>query len=336
MRPLVLAWLSRHGLPGWLLPDYFELAALAALVGSVLALRLAARDGASRTHTARAIACAYVAALIGGYLFEALRALPLTVADGSLRPLAHPGRAAYGGLLFAVGAAALYLRSVREPLAPFFDRVAVGAGLTFALVRTGCFLAGCDYGVPTAHLWGIRFPPGSLAALDHVRRGFVPRGAPSLPVHPTQLYEAALGLLAAALAAVPLARGRRDGRAFAVFLGVYAAGRFAIEFLRGDQDRGRAFGLSTGQWVSIAIAASLASRALGKWSGGKHPGSTSAWRIDFRRRTAKGSPHPKPPPGREQDRGDDRDGQGLLVRRLDPDPDDQPDGGQREDGEAFV
>ena len=257
MRSQLVAWLARHGLPGWLAPEYFQLASLATLVGSMLALHLAARDGASRRHTAYAIACAYVGALAGGYLFEALRAVPAAVAAGSWRPIAHPGRAAYGGLLFAAGAAALYLRRAREPLAPFFDRVAVGVGLTFALVRTGCFLAGCDYGLPTAHAWGVRFPAGSLAALDHVRRGFVPRGAPSLPVHPTQLFEAAIGLLAAALAAVPVARGHRDGRAFATFLGTYAVGRFAIELLRGDQDRGQALGLSTAQWVSVAIIAAL-------------------------------------------------------------------------------
>jgi prolipoprotein diacylglyceryltransferase len=143
-------------------------------------------------------------------------------------------------------------------LAPFFDRVAIGAGLTFALVRTGCFLAGCDYGLPTAHAWGVRFPPGSLAALDHARRGFVPRGAPSLPVHPTELYEVAVGLIAAALSAIPVLRGRRDGRAFATFLATYAVGRFAIEFLRGDQDRGEALGLSTAQWVSVTIVVALA------------------------------------------------------------------------------
>jgi prolipoprotein diacylglyceryltransferase len=124
-------------------------------------------------------------------------------------------------------------------------------------VRTGCFLAGCDYGLPTAHAWGVRFPPGSLAALDHARRGFIPPGAPSLPVHPTQLYEAVLGLLAAALSSLALARGRRDGRAFSIFLVVYAVGRFAIEFWRGDQERGRAFGLSTAQWVSVAIGVVL-------------------------------------------------------------------------------
>jgi len=257
VKPWVVAWLFRHGLPGWLVPDYFKLAVIAALVASLIALRLAAHDRASQRHTARAIACAYLGALAGGYVFEAVRALPMALASGWWRPVWHPGRAAYGGLLAAIGAAALYLMATRQHAVAFFDRIAVGAGLSFAFVRTGCFLAGCDYGLPTAHPWGVRFPPGSLAALDHARRGFIPPGAPSLPVHPTQLYEAALGLLAAALAALPIARGRRDGRAFAVFLGVYAAGRFALEFLRGDQDRGHALGFSTAQWVSLAIAVAL-------------------------------------------------------------------------------
>jgi phosphatidylglycerol:prolipoprotein diacylglycerol transferase len=266
LKPWIVAWLVRHDLPGWLVPDYFKLAGIAALLGSVIALRLAARDGASQAHTARAIACAYVSALAGGYLFEAARALPVALASWSWQPIVHSGRAAYGGLLAGMVAAWVYLRITRQPIIQFFDRAAIGAGLTFALVRTGCFLAGCDYGVSTAGAWGMRFPPGSLAALDHARRGFIRSGAPSLPVHPTQLYEAALGLLAAACAAVPIVRGRRDGRAFAIFLGVYASGRFAIEFLRGDQERGRALGLSSAQWVSVTILMALVFR--GK-SGGR-------------------------------------------------------------------
>ena len=257
MRPVVIAWLTRHHIPGELFPDYFMLAAIAVVVGSLIALRLARRDGASVVHTARAIACAYVAALAGGYVFEALRAIPAALAAGSWRPMTHAGRAAYGGLLAAILAAAAYLKISGEPLAPFFDRVAIGAGLTFALVRTGCFLAGCYYGMPTAGIWGVRFPPGSLAAIDHMRRGFVPPGTPSLPVHATQLYEAALGLAAGLAAAVPIARGKRDGTAFATFLSIYAVGRFAIELLRGDQDRGAALGLSTAQWVSVSIALAL-------------------------------------------------------------------------------
>jgi phosphatidylglycerol:prolipoprotein diacylglycerol transferase len=270
MRPVIIAWLARHHVPSQLFPDYFMLAALAVVVGSLIALRLAQHDGASVVHTARAIACAYVAALAGGYVFEALRAIPAALAAGSWRPVTHAGRAAYGGLLAAILAAAAYLRLSGEPLAPFFDRVAIGTGLTFALVRTGCFLAGCDYGTPTAGIWGVRFPPGSLAAIDHLRRGFVPPGAPSLPVHPTQLYEAALGLVAGLAAAVPIARGRRDGTAFATFLSIYAAGRFAIELLRGDQDRGAALGLSTAQWVSVSIAIALIVAFV------RHPGLLTA------------------------------------------------------------
>ena len=262
MRPVVLAWLARHGLPSFLLLDYFQLAAVACVLGSMLALRQTARDGGSRVHAARAIACAYVGALVGGYLFEALREIPAALAFGGWHPITHAGRAAYGGLLFAIVAAAAYLKLARLPLGPFFDSVSVGTGLTFTLVRTGCFLAGCDYGVPTALPWGVRFPPGSLAAVDHARRGLVPFGAASLPVHPTQLYEAALGAVAAGVAALVLRRSRRrDGRAFAAFLLVYACGRFLIELLRGDHDRGHALGLSTSQWVSLAIVVALAALA---------------------------------------------------------------------------
>ena len=183
MRPVVMAWLSRHGVPGELLPDYFMLAAIAVLVGSLIALRLAKHDGASvRAHRARDRL-----RLPGG----AGRRLPVRgVARGPRgagRRIVAPGdprrpRRVRWSHRRDPGRSSI-LKLSDEPLAPFFDRVAIGAGLTFALVRTGCFLAGCDYGVPTAGMWGVRFPPGSLAAIDHLRRGFVPPGAPSLPVH---------------------------------------------------------------------------------------------------------------------------------------------------------
>lgn len=258
MRRVWVAWLGHHGLPAWLVPEYFQLTALAAILASAIALRIASRDGACAVHTRGAIACAYVGALVGGYLFEAVRAVPAAISSGAWHAVLHPGRAAYGGLLLGAGAAALYLWQVREPLAPFFDRVSLGAGLGFALVRTGCFIAGCDYGLPTAAPWAVRFPAGSLAAVAHARYGFAPAGGASLPVHPTQLYEAALGVVAATAAGACLARGRRDGLAFRVFVATYATGRFGIEFLRGDPHRGHAVGLSTAQWISVAIVAAVA------------------------------------------------------------------------------
>lgn len=257
MRTLLVLWLHAHGLPGWLAPDYFTMVAIGSLVGSMLALRFARRDGADVTRSARALALAYASALVGGQLFEVLRAVPTALVQWSVAPLFSTGRTAYGGLLAGILGATLYARRAKLPIGAFFDRASVGTGIIFGCVRIGCFLAGCDYGAPTSSPLGVRFPAGSLAAYDHATRGWVPPGAPSLPVHPTELYESAVGFTAAALCALVLKYGPRDGRAFLTFLAVYAPGRFALEFFRGDADRGVYGSLSTSQWVSVAILVAL-------------------------------------------------------------------------------
>lgn len=264
MRPVVVAWLGQWGVPGWVVPRYFALAALATFLGSLWTLRLARRDGARVDVTARALAAAYLGALLGGYLFEALRALPEAARAGDPAVLLGVGRAAYGGLIFGALGAVWVVRRAGQPVGAFLDRVAPGTGLVFVLVRAGCFLEGCDYGQVTAWPWGLRFPAGSLAALDHAGRAWIPLGAPSLPVHPTQLYEALVGAAGALVATRVLARGRRDGGAFAAFLMVYALGRFAIELLRGDPERGAWLGVSTAQWVSAALGVGVALWALSR------------------------------------------------------------------------
>ncbi|MEP7120240.1 MAG: prolipoprotein diacylglyceryl transferase family protein [Byssovorax sp.] len=255
MRPALVLWLLGHGLPGWLAPDYAALVGVAGIVGAYLFLRLARRDRADVAVEARALALGYAAALLGGYLFEAIRAIPEAIAEGSWAPMLFVGRAAYGGLLAGVAACVGYLSFKRRPIAPFLDRITVVLGVTFFFVRAGCFLAGCDYGVVTAGPLGVRFPAGSPAAIDHAALGWIRAGAPSLPVHATQLYESLVGVVATLIAYRWLRRGERDGRAFLAWILVYATGRFAIERLRGDAERGVYLGLSTAQLVSIGLLA---------------------------------------------------------------------------------
>ncbi|WP_437679251.1 prolipoprotein diacylglyceryl transferase [Sorangium sp. So ce131] len=262
MSRAVMFWLERHGLPPWLSPTYMVMVAVAGLLGATAFFRLVRRDGADVALEGRALLAGYVAALLGGYAFEALRAAPEALARGSWGPVLHAGRAAYGGLLAGLVVACLVLLRRGAAVRPFLDRLVPGLGITYACVRTGCFLAGCDYGRVTAGALGVRFPAGSPAAVDHAAAGWVPLGAPSLPVHPTQLYEAALGALASAVAALWLARGHRDGRAFGAWLALYAAGRFLIELLRGDAGRGVYAGLSTGQLVSLALLLGLAAAVV--------------------------------------------------------------------------
>ncbi len=262
MRPYAVAWAARHGLPSLLVPDYVLLAVVAAILSGAIALRLARRDGADLFHARRALALAYLGALVGGYLFEWLRALPQAIADGHVWSIFHTGRAAYGGLLGSILAAGIYLVATKQPIGAFYDRVAIGCGISFALVRTGCFLAGCDYGRPTALPFGVRFPAGSSAAIDHAARGWIPAGAPSLPVHPTELYEAGVGIAAALVALYVVRKRRQDGSAFLATVAVYAIGRFCVELLRGDVERGSYAGLSTAQWVSIVLLWIVAALAI--------------------------------------------------------------------------
>jgi prolipoprotein diacylglyceryltransferase len=300
MKPLVLDWLVRHGLPAWLAPDYAMMVGLAAILGAVLAMRVARRDGEDLAVQARALLLAYAAALVGGFAFEWVRALPVAIAIGSPAPVLFAGRAAYGGLLAALVAPAVYLRKRPGAIAAFFDRAVLPMGIAFAFVRVGCFLEGCDYGQTTALAVGVRFPPGSLAANAHAAAGWVPEGAFSLPVHPTELYESALGLLALGLALPVLLRRReRDGRAFAVWMSVYAVGRFALEWLRADADRGIYGGLSSAQWVSLGILAALGVAAVRRRS--LPPSRVAAATVAVAGlllavRAADAKPNPAPPP----------------------------------------
>jgi prolipoprotein diacylglyceryltransferase len=257
MRPELALLLARHGLPTWLAPDYATMVGIAGVLGAWLVLGLAERDRADVRVQARALLLAYVAALLGGYVFEWLRAVPDAIATRSVDPIVFAGRAAYGGLIFGLVTPAIYLRRKEQSIAAFLDRATIAMGIAYGAVRTGCFLEGCDYGRPTSSIVGVRFPAGSLAADAHAAHGWVPAGAPSLPVHPTELYEAGVGLLATAIAFVWLRRGRRDGAAITAWLATYAVGRFLLELLRGDVERGLYATLSTAQWVSLAILAGI-------------------------------------------------------------------------------
>lgn len=259
MRPDLLAWADAHGVPVWLVPSYWVFAGLAALLGAEWTRRWAHRDGADAEAESQAHLWGYAGALSGGFLYEMLRHLPGALAAGRGSQLLTGGRAAYGGLLFGLLFSAIALKR-RQAWSPgFFDRVTLALGTAFIAVRTGCFLSGCDYGHVTSAAVGVRFPAQSLAADDHLARGWIPEGARSLPVHATQLYEVAVATVAT-LACWSILRWRRarDGVAFATWMASYAVGRFLLECWRADATRGRYAGISTAQWTSLAILAAIA------------------------------------------------------------------------------
>jgi len=83
-----------------------------------------------------------------------------------------------------------------------------------------------------------------------------------LPVHPTELYEALLGLAIVGIAIAFARRRRKDGDLFVFAAATYAIGRLAIETLRGDAGRGIYAGLSSGQIFSLLVLLAIVARAI--------------------------------------------------------------------------
>lgn len=143
----------------------------------------------------------------------------------------------FGGFFGGIAVALLYFRWHRWRVIPILAAATPALAVGHLLGRVGCFLVGDDYGRPTSLPWGVAFPQG-LPPTD-------------VPVHPTQLYEAAfLGVLAWLLI-----RWRRGGAADRVVLGRYlvlaGTARFLIEFIRVNVRV--ALGLTVAQYGALLV-----------------------------------------------------------------------------------
>jgi phosphatidylglycerol:prolipoprotein diacylglycerol transferase len=162
----------------------------------------------------------------------------------------------YGGLIGASGAAWFILKRDKFPFWKGADMAGFAIPLGLAFGRMGCLLAGCCFGATCTLPWAVAFPGRSAASDEQFRDHLLPSAAMwSLPVHPTQIYEAvaSLGISAFCLLFVS-PRKRYDGQVFVSFIALYAIARFLLEILRRD-DRGGFGGLSTSQGLGVALLA---------------------------------------------------------------------------------
>jgi len=171
----------------------------------------------------------------------------------------YGGLVYYGGLALAIPVGIWFVRRRRMPLWKVGDLAGYGIPLGLVFGRMGCFLSGCCWGEACGDGGGttcMSFPKGSPPWDHHISEGLIGRGAlESLPVYPTQLWEA-VGCLAIFLYLYLWRRARKrfDGQLFFTFLMHYAVLRFVIEFWR-DDPRGALMGLSTSQLMGIPMFA---------------------------------------------------------------------------------
>lgn len=144
------------------------------------------------------------------------------------------GMVFYGGLI--AGMICLLAYTVLVVKAPLTELLYLTPliPLAHSVGRVGCLMAGCCYGSPY--------------------HGFLHIHLHGVYRHPVQLYESLL-LLITFLILLSLYRKKVSSLTlFLTYTLLYPLIRLGLEFLRGDSIRGvYAFGLSTSQWVSIAM-----------------------------------------------------------------------------------
>ncbi len=240
--------------------SYGLLVAVGFFLGLWMAVRLARRQGLDAD---RVFNLGVYMALVG---FAGAKVL-LVAADWAYFS-AHPGQifslqslqaggVFYGGFLAAIMFAAWYVRRVGLPFLKVADAFAPGVSLGHAVGRLGCFAAGCCWGKPSSAPWAVIFRD----PYAHEMFG-VPLG---IPIHPTQLYEAAAEGLIFLFLMWSWRRRAFDGQILSSYMALYGAARFLIEFFRDDPDRGFLLNgsLSTSQFIALFLV--LLSAGLWWW-----------------------------------------------------------------------
>jgi len=149
----------------------------------------------------------------------------------------------YGGFLGGVIGVLLNGWRKRVPTRWTMELTAAPLALGYALGRVGCFVVNDDYGIPSSLPWAMKFPEGlpptTVENLRQMHVAFPPGANPGdlVGVHPTQIYETGLMMLAFWW----LWRLRDHHHGMGWRLGVYLvlAGieRFLVEFVRAKDDR---------------------------------------------------------------------------------------------------
>ncbi len=148
---------------------------------------------------------------------------------GQILMIREGGMSFHGGLLVVVLAVLLFCRSIKAPLVPVADMMALAVPPGLLLGRLANFVNAELWGRPTDLPWGVIFPGEAAQDCGQPLGQLCAR-------HPSQLYEAGLeGLILGGLLIwmVFAARAlKRPGLVAGVFFTGYGLARFAVEFAR--------------------------------------------------------------------------------------------------------
>jgi phosphatidylglycerol:prolipoprotein diacylglycerol transferase len=231
------------------IPTYGLMVALGFLAGITIAARIAKRRGLNDELIMNLGVYCALAGLAGAKLlmfvldFDYYRKDPSRLF--SVDTLLSAG-VWYGGFLAAIAFAAAYMKRQRLPALLTLDCFAPGVALGHAIGRLGCFATGCCWGAACDRAWAVTFTNPEANELT---------GVPlNRPLHPVQLYEAALTFLLFAWLYRHTEQPHYNGAIFGQYLALYSLVRIFTEFFR-EHAQALPFGgpLTITQWIAAGM-----------------------------------------------------------------------------------
>jgi len=219
------------------------IAAIAIIVMIVIIPREAKRLGIKRDLYSLFLWC-----ILGGYIGARLAYIIYDWEHFVANPreiIGFAGLAQNGMVIGVIAAALIYMRVTRmrfSTLLSIGDAVAVAMPLALAIARIGCLINGCCTGTFAPNLpWAIVYTnPNSVAPLN-------------VPMHPTQIYHLLWGLTVFGIVWRLRGKFKPEGCLAFFCFSLFAAGDFAIRFLRTDVPV--LWGLRQAQVLDLAIVA---------------------------------------------------------------------------------
>lgn len=321
--------------------------ALGLLLGMLYAFRYAKSYGIDADRMVDVIFASTIAAIIGGRAYYVATAPFEYQSIWEMIDIRLGGIAIYGGIIAAFAMGALMCRVRKVPMLPMFDLAAQGFLIGQCLGRWGNFFNQEAFGGNTTLPWGM-ISESTQQYLQAVQETLAAQGMtvdPSMPVHPTFLYESIWCGLGFLLLWRYSKHRRFHGEMTLLYIMWYGFERFFVEGLRTDS-------LMVGNVrISQAVAALSVAAALVLWVILRRkyrgvplvipalPGEENAsepTQIDEPDESTKEAVQKEKPQDDESEKDDDRDDeqeQGKAQKSSEPSSDEGQDGDSEKEQE---
>lgn len=186
-----------------------------------------------------------IAGIIGGRLLHVISEWNEYTSFFEMISIWNGGLSVLGALAGVLGYSIWALKQKNIPILPVYDRAALYAPLLHGVARIGCFLAGCCYGSPTTHAWGVIYTHPLVIAPHNIQ------------IHPTQLYSSLLFFGIFIVLWYISTKQTATGELCLLYLIAMSFERWFVDFFRGDRimlthPHPLSF-FSFYQWVSLLI-----------------------------------------------------------------------------------